>query len=84
MHTKAELESLTIEQLQAIAAGFKIPVKNNSDKLDLIYSVLDAESAQDSSNPIPADKPKKRGRKSKAEKAAMEAAAKEQAVELQG
>ncbi len=76
MHTKAELESLTIEQLHAIAAGFNIPVKNNSDKLDLIYSVLDAESAQDSTNPTPAEKPKKRGRKSKAEKAAMEAAAK--------
>ena len=46
MHTKAELESLTIEQLQAVAAGFNIPVKNNPDKLDLIYSILDAESAQ--------------------------------------
>ncbi|MBQ7494958.1 MAG: transcription termination factor Rho [Bacteroidaceae bacterium] len=74
MHTKAELESLTIEQLQAIAAGFNIPFKNKTDKLDLVYSIIDAESEQAKGIPAPADKPKKRGRKSKAEKAAEAAA----------
>ena len=67
MHTKSELEALSIEQLTEIAKGFQIPLKNDTPKLELIYSIIEAEIAQGSAaQEQPA--PKKRGRKSKAEK----------------
>ena len=67
MHTKSELEALTDEQLIVLARSLDIPVKSDTEKLDLIYAVIDAESK----NAVtPADNPKKRGRKSKAEKEA--------------
>ncbi len=69
MHTKIELEALPIEQLTDIAKSLDISTKKDTDKLDLIYSIIEAELTQ---NPAPAEvkQPKKRGRKSNAEKAA--------------
>ncbi len=75
MHTKSELEALTIEQLIEIAKSLKISTKSNTPKLELIYSIIEAELMQGSANTDeekPA--PKKRGRKTKAEKSTMETA----------
>ncbi len=71
MHTKSELEALSIEQLNEIARSLNISVKGDVQKLDLIYGIIEAELSQ---GPAVADseKPatKKRGRKAKAEKEA--------------
>ena len=72
MHTKSELEALTDEQLVVLARSLNIPVKSDTEKLDLIYAIIGAESEKVSAEP--AEKPKKRGRKSKAEKEAEAAA----------
>ncbi|MBR4533203.1 MAG: transcription termination factor Rho [Bacteroidaceae bacterium] len=66
MHTKSELEALTDEQLIVLARSLDIPVKSDTEKMDLIYAVIDAESKNVVVGPV--EKPKKRGRKSKAEK----------------
>ena len=74
MHTKSDLEALSIEQLLEIAKSLNIPAKASMPQLELIYSIIEAELTQ---NPAKAEEkpaPKKRGRKSKAEKAAEEAA----------
>ena len=71
MHTKSELEALTDEQLVVLARSLDIPVKSDTEKLDLIYAIIGAESEQPTE-----EKPKKRGRKSKAEKEAEAAATK--------
>ena len=74
MHTKSELESLDIQALTDIAKSLNIPVKSSTEKLDLIYSIIGAESEQAvTSSSSATSAPKKRGRKSKAEKAATEA-----------
>ncbi len=76
MHTKSDLEALSIEQLLEIAKSLNIPAKASMPQLELIYSIIEAELTQ---NPAKAEEkpaPKKRGRKSKAEKAAEEAAKK--------
>ena len=65
MHTKSELEALTDEQLVVLARSLNLTVKSDTDKLDLIYGIIGAESEQATE-----EKPKKRGRKSKAEKEA--------------
>ena len=71
MHTKTELEALPIEQLTEMAKTLDIPTKKDTEKLDLIYSIIEAELTK---TPVePEQKPKKRGRKSNAEKAAMAA-----------
>ena len=71
MHTKIELEALSIEQLTDIAKSLNITTKSKTEKLDLIYSIIEAELSQ---TPLPTtEKPKKRGRKSNAEKAAQAA-----------
>ena len=72
MHTKSELEALTDEQLVVLARSLDIPVKSDTEKLDLIYAIIGAESEKVSAEPV--EKPKKRGRKSKAEKEAEAAA----------
>ena len=72
MHTKIELEALTIEELTAMAKGLNISVKKSTEKLDLIYDIIEAELSQTPPEP----QPKKRGRKSNAEKAALETAEK--------
>ena len=71
MHTKSELEALTDEQLVVLARSLDITVKSDTDKMDLIYSIIGAESEK-----ALEEKPKKRGRKSKAEKEAEAAAQK--------
>ena len=81
MHTKSELESMTLEQLQEIAKGLNIPVKSKSTKLDIVYSIIDEESMQVQPAEKPA--PKKRGRKSKAEKEANEATPMEPAAKTE-
>jgi transcription termination factor Rho len=73
MHTKSELENLTDEQLVVLAKSLNIPVSSSTEKIDLIYGIIGAESEQPAI--VPAEKPKKRGRKSKAEKEAEAAAA---------
>ena len=40
MHTKIELEALTIDELTAMAKGLNISVKKNTEKLDLIYDII--------------------------------------------
>ena len=72
MHTKIELEALPIEELTSMAKGLNINVKKNSEKLDLIYDIIEAELTQTPPEP----QAKKRGRKSKAEKDALETAEK--------
>lgn len=72
MHTKIELEALSIEELTSMAKGLNISVKKNTEKLDLIYDIIEAELSQTPPEP----QPKKRGRKSNAEKAALETAEK--------
>ena len=76
MHTKSELEGLTIEALTEIAKTLNVKVKSDDSKLDLIYSIIGAESDQ-AMNGTPAQvekpTPKKRGRKSAAEKAESQA-----------
>ena len=80
MHTKTELEALPIEQLTEMAKKFDIPTKKDTEKLDLIYGIIEAELAQ---APVPTEtkQPKKRGRKSKAEKAAEDKPNEVQATE---
>uniref|UniRef100_UPI0025A0EE57 hypothetical protein n=1 Tax=Klebsiella pneumoniae TaxID=573 RepID=UPI0025A0EE57 len=46
MHTKSELEALSIEQLTEIAKGFQIPLKNDTSILELIYSIFEADIAE--------------------------------------
>ena len=77
MHTKSELEGMTDEALVALATSLKIPVKQDTEKLDLIYNIIGAESEQAVQTETTATKTtKKRGRKSKAEKEVEEVAAK--------
>ena len=54
-----------------MANSLGVKTKANEEKIDLIYAIIGAESDQASAAPAA---PKKRGRKSKAEKAALEAA----------
>ncbi|MBO4907296.1 MAG: transcription termination factor Rho [Bacteroidaceae bacterium] len=71
MHTKSELESLSIDELTQIARDLDINVKDSDSQIDLIYSIIGAESdraVMGQSQATPA--PKKRVRKSKAEKEA--------------
>ena len=65
MH-KSELEGMTLAELTTLAG--EIGAELSDDQTTLIYNILDAQSLQ---APVEA-KPKKRGRKSKAEKAALE------------
>ena len=78
MHTKSELESLSMDELTGIAHSLNVPVSANDSQIDLIYSIIGAESdlaMNAQAKPAEGAAPKKRGRKSKAEKEA-EAAAK--------
>ena len=42
MHTKEELENMTVEELNTLAEGLGVEIQ--SDTTDLIYNILDAES----------------------------------------
>ena len=68
MHTKTQLESMTMDELLALA--LKIGADKSNDKTTLIYNIIDAESmVGPSTQPSEQAAPKKRGRKPKAEKA---------------
>ena len=74
MHTKSQLESMSMDELQELAN--RIGAEMSQDKLELIYNIIDKESEIGSiTQPDEEAKPKKRGRKSKAEKEAEAAAA---------
>ena len=74
MHTKSQLESMSMDELQELAN--RIGAEMSQDKLELIYNIIDKESEIGSiTQPDEEAKPKKRGRKSKAEKKAEAAAA---------
>ena len=73
MHTKSQLESMSMDELQELAN--RIGAEMSQDKLELIYNIIDKESEIGSiTQPDEEAKPKKRGRKSKAEKEAEAAA----------
>ena len=72
MHTKSELEEMSIEALTELAHSLNISTKKNPEKIELIYNIIGAES--ESPALVTEKQPKKRGRKSKAEKEALEAA----------
>ena len=72
MHTKSDLEALSIEQLNEIAHSMNISTKADTPKLNIIYSIIEAELAQGTPTVSEEKATKKRGRKSKAEKEAEE------------
>ena len=77
MHKKNELESMSSDELAALAKS--LGVKVISDQTELIYNIIDAESVQ----PVAAPEKKKRTTKKaeKAEKPATKKAAKEEKAE---
>ena len=64
---------MTMDELNAMAERFN--AEKSDDKTTFIYNIIDAESLYDSMQAAEKPAPKKRGRKSKAEKEAMAAAA---------
>ncbi|MCR4920395.1 MAG: transcription termination factor Rho [Bacteroidaceae bacterium] len=74
MHLKSELEAMSMEELNALAKQLNAAKTDNKEIL--IYNIIDAEALQNASDEPQKPAPKKRGRKSKAEKeaAAIEAA----------
>ena len=68
MHTKSQLESMTMDELHALAT--QLGAEQSDDQITLIYNIIDKESEVGSMNVPAAPQPKKRGRKSKAEKEA--------------
>ena len=66
MHTKSQLESMSMDELHALAA--KIGAEQSNDQITLIYNIIDKESEVGSMEVSAEAKSKKRGRKSKAEK----------------
>ena len=67
MHTKTELEGMSMDELQALAQ--KANAEMSEDRSTLIYNIIDAESLMTANNAVP----KKRGRKPKAEAEAAQA-----------
>ena len=70
--TKTELEAMTIDELTSLAE--QLNAEKTDSKIDLIYNILDAEAIRKAKEELEKPAPKKRGRKSKAEKEAMAAA----------
>ena len=67
MHTKTQLESMTMDQLLTLAQ--KTGAEKSNDKTTLIYNIIDAESILEETKVADSEPaPKKRGRKPKAEK----------------
>lgn len=79
MHTKSQLESMSMDELHALAAS--IGAEQDDDQTTLIYNIIDKESEVGSEETPVMPMPKKRGRKSKAEKEALEAMQARQAAE---
>ncbi|MCM1515838.1 MAG: transcription termination factor Rho [Paraprevotella sp.] len=69
MHTKSQLESMSMDELHALATN--IGAEQSDDQTTLIYNIIDKESEVGSTEASTEIQPKKRGRKSKAEKEAM-------------
>ena len=69
MHKKSELEAMSQEELKDIAQKLGVASPNESDKMELIYQIIDEESIQSaSSQKAPATKtPRKRIKVSKKE-----------------
>ncbi len=67
MHTKSELESMTKEELTSLASSLGLKTKSDDAKIDIIYSVISAESDMVMNKPVAdGEKPaRKRGRKNK-------------------
>ena len=61
MHTKEELENMTVEELNTLAEGLGVEIQ--SDTTDLIYNILDAESLAASQRGKEEAKKKKASRK---------------------
>ena len=76
MHTKSQLESMSMDELHALATN--IGAEQNEDQTTLIYNIIDKESEVGSTDVQEKPLPKKRGRKSKAEKEALAAMQAEQ------
>ena len=68
MYIKSELEAKSMDELLLLAKKENAELSN--DKATLIYNIIDAASMQDTRIQAAQPQPKKRGRKSKAEKEA--------------
>ena len=71
MHTKSQLESMSMDELKSLASD--IGAEYSEDKITLVYNIIDKESEVGSKEIAASAQPKKRGRKSKAEKEAEKA-----------
>ena len=78
MHTKSQLESMSMDELKSLASN--IGAEPSEEKITLVYNIIDKESEVGSKELVASEQPKKRGRKSKAEKEA-EKASEEKAVD---
>lgn len=68
MHTKTELEAMSQEELQDIAAELKLTGLKDDDRMDLIYRIIDEESILSASQKATTTKtPRKRVRIAKKE-----------------
>ncbi len=69
MHTKSDLENMSGEELNDIAKNLGINASASDDRLDLIYRIIDEESAQSAAQRVSESKPaaRKRTRISKKE-----------------
>ena len=71
-HSLFELNKMSLEQLQEVAAGLGIKNYKRLDMENLGFAILDAEAAAESQKPIPDAPKRKRGRPSKKDAAAPE------------
>lgn len=69
MHTKSDLETMSVEELRDIASHLGINAQSSDNQLDLIYRIIDEESAQTAAQRVSESKPapRKRTRISKKE-----------------
>ena len=75
-HTLFELNSMTDEQIRALAADLKIKKYKSLDRMDLGFAILDEEAKIASKVPDPETPARRRGRPRKSEEAkAADAAA---------
>lgn len=69
MHTKSDLENMSVEELHDIAKNLGISAQTSDSPIDLIYRIIDEESAQSAAQRVSEAKPapRKRTRISKKE-----------------
>ncbi len=70
-HTKSELEAMSLDELQELAESLN--AEKSEEISTLIYNIIDTESEREAALQAAKPAPKKRGRKSKAEKEALAA-----------